>query len=146
MKKSHVEIIVGLFICAGIACMTYTSINLGNISFLNTDFYPLQASFTSVSGLKKDTNVEISGVQIGKVDSIYLEDYQAIVNLLIKNGIEIQDDAIASIKTKGILGDQYIEILPGASDIILESGEMILDTEPPFDLLSILKNFVVDGD
>ena len=146
MKKSSIEIIVGLFMCAGIACMAYTSIKLGNITFFNTDYYPLQASFTSVSGLKKDTKVEISGVQIGKVESIYLEDYQAIVNLLIKNGIEIQDDAIASIKTKGILGDQYIDILPGASDVILETDEMILDTEPPFDLLSILKKFVIDAE
>jgi len=145
MKKTNVEIIVGLFMCLGIACMAYTSIKLGNVSFFNTDHYPLQAVFTSVSGLKKDTKVEISGVQVGKVESIYLEDYQAIVNLHIKKGIEIQDDAIASIKTKGVLGDQYIEILPGSSDIILEPNDMIMDTEPPFDLLSILKTFVVDG-
>jgi phospholipid/cholesterol/gamma-HCH transport system substrate-binding protein len=142
MKKSHIEISVGLFIFVGLLCMGYTSIKLGNITFLNTDYYPLRASFTSVSGLKKDTHVEISGVQVGKVVSIYLKDYQAIVNLLIKNGVEIQDDAIASIRTKGILGDQYIDILPGASDVVLKPGDIILDTEPPFDLLSILKNFV----
>jgi len=144
MKKSTIEIIVGLFICVGLLCMGYISVKLGNVTFFNKDYYPLQASFTSVAGLRKDTHVEISGVQVGKVESIYLEDYQAIVNLLIKNGIEIQDDAIASIKTKGILGDQYIEILPGSSDEILNPGELIMDTEPPFDLLSILKNFVVD--
>lgn len=143
MKKSTVEVIVGLFICVGLLCMGYISIKLGNVTFFSKDYYSLQASFTSVAGLKKDTNVEISGVQIGKVNSIHLENYQAIVDLSIKNGVEIQDDAIASIRTKGILGDQYIDILPGASDIILTSGEMIIDTEPPFDLLSILKNFVV---
>ena len=146
MKKTNVEIIVGLFLCVGLLCMTYISVKLGNVNFFNNDYYPLQASFSSVAGLKKDTSVEISGVQVGRVKSIHLEDYQAIVNLLIRNGIEVQDDAIASIRTKGILGDQYIEILPGASDTVLESGEIIMDTEPPFDLLSILKNFVVDGD
>ena len=144
MKKSHIEISVGLFIFIGLLCMAYTSIKLGNVTLFNSDYYPLQASFTSVSGLKKDTNVEISGVQVGKVEGIYLKDYQAIVNILMKNGVEIQDDAIASIRTKGILGDQYIEILPGASDVILKPGGMIIDTEPPFDLLSILKNFVID--
>jgi len=146
MKKSSIEIIVGLFICVGLLSMGYISFKLGNVTLFKKDYYSLQASFTSVAGLKKDTNVEISGVQVGKVESIHLEDYQAIVNLLIKNNIEIQDDAIASIKTKGILGDQYIEILPGASDEILNPGELIMDTEPPFDLLSILKNFVVDGE
>ena len=146
MKKSTIEIIVGLFICIGLLSMGYISIKLGNVTLFNKDYYPLQATFTSVAGLRKDTNVEISGVQIGKVKSIHLEDYQAVVDLLIKNGIEIQDDAIASIKTKGILGDQYIEILPGASDEILNPGELIMDTEPPFDLLSILKKFVIDGE
>jgi len=144
MKKSTIEIIVGLFICVGLLSMGYISVKLGNVTLFKKDYYPLQASFTSVAGLKKDTHVEISGVQVGKVDSIYLENYQAVVNLSIKNGIEIQDDAIASIKTKGILGDQYIEILPGASDEILNPGELIMDTEPPFDLLSILKKFVVE--
>jgi len=144
MKKTNIEISVGLFIFVGLLCMAYTSIKLGNVTFFNTDYYPLQASFTSVSGLKKDTNIEISGVQVGKVKSIHLEDYQAVVDIMIKNGVEIQDDAIASIRTKGILGDQYIEILPGASDVILEPGDAIFDTEPPFDLISILKKFVVD--
>lgn len=144
MKKSTIEIIVGLFICVGLLTMGYISVQLGNVSFFNKEYYPLQASFTSVTGLRKDTNVEISGVQVGKVKSIHLENYQAIVSILIKNGVEIQDDAIASIRTKGILGDQYIEILPGASDEILNPGDLIMDTEPPFDLLSILKNFVVD--
>jgi phospholipid/cholesterol/gamma-HCH transport system substrate-binding protein len=145
MKKSTVEIIVGLFICAGLLCMSYISIKLGNVTLFNNDYYPLQASFTTVAGLRKDTNVEISGVQVGKVESIHLDNYQAIANILIKNGVKIQDDAIASIRTKGILGDQYIDILPGASDEILGPGDMIMDTEPPFDLLSILKNFVVDA-
>lgn len=144
MKKSTIEIIVGLFICVGLLCMGYISIKLGNVSLFNNDYYPLQATFTTVAGLKKDTHVEISGVQVGKVKSIHLENYQAIVSMLIKNGIEIQDDAIASIRTKGILGDQYIDILPGASDEILNAGDLIMDTEPPFDLLSILKNFVID--
>jgi len=144
MKKTNIEISVGLFIFIGLLCMGYTSIKLGNVTFFNKDYYPLQASFTSVSGLKKDTNIEIAGVQIGKVDGIHLKNYQAIVDISIKNGVEIQDDAIASIRTKGILGDQYIEILPGASDVTLKPGGMIMDTEPPFDLLSILKNFVVN--
>ena len=112
----------------------------------NNDYYPLKAAFTSASGLKKDTNIEISGVRVGKVKSIALENYQAIVTMLIKNGIEVQDDAIASIKTNGILGEKYIEILPGGSPDILDPGGIMLDTEPPFDLLSVIKNFAMDDD
>jgi len=143
MKKFDVEIIVGLFVCLGLLCMAYTSIKLGQVDFFDTGYYSVQASFSSVTGLKKDTNIEISGVKVGKVKNIELKNYEALVTMLIDKDIEIQDDAIASIHTKGILGEQYIEILPGGSDIILKPGEAIFDTEPPFDLLSALKNFVI---
>ena len=144
MKKWDIEIIVGLFMFLGILSMAYTSAKLGRVDFFNRDYYPVKASFTSVSGLKTDTDVVISGVPIGKVESIELEDYQAIVTMLIKKGIPVQDDAIASIKTNGILGEQYIQIAPGSSDVVLQPGETILDTEPPFDLLYIIKNMVID--
>ncbi|MFT7538079.1 MAG: phospholipid/cholesterol/gamma-HCH transport system substrate-binding protein [Lysobacterales bacterium] len=146
MKRNKVEIIVGLFIVIGIGCMAYISVNLGGVDLFNKNNYPLKATFTSVTGLKENTNVEIAGVIVGKVNDIILEDYQATVTMLIDNTIEVQDDAIASIRTKGILGENYIEILPGASDIVLGANESIFDTEPPFDLISIIKNFVVDGD
>jgi len=146
MKKRNTEIIVGLFICMGILCMAYTSIKLGKVELFDNDYYQIKASFTSATGLKEDTNVEISGVRVGKVTGIALENYQAIVTMLIKNGIEIQDDAIASIKTNGILGEKYIDILPGGSTDLIEAGGLILDTEPPFDLLSVIKNLVIDGD
>lgn len=144
MKKWDTEIIVGLFMCLGLLSMAYTSVKLGQVDFFHNNYYPLKASFTSASGLKTDTDVEMSGVNIGKVESIGLEDYQAIVTMLIQNDIKIQDDAIASIKTNGILGEKFIEISPGSSEIILKSGEMIIDTEPPFDLLYIIKNMVID--
>ena len=144
MKKIDTEIAVGIFIFIGLLAMAYTSINLGQVDFFRNDYYPLKATFTSVTGLKKDTDIEISGVKVGKVKDIRLDNYQAVVTMKIKKGIQIQDDAIASIRTKGILGEQYIEILPGGSDNILKPGDEIFDTEPPFDLLSVMKKFVVE--
>ena len=143
MKKLDIEIIVGLFICIGLLCMAYISVKLGQVNFVNSDYYLLKASFTSVTGLKEDTNIEISGVKVGKVKNIELENYNAVVTMLINKDVKIQDDAIASIRTKGILGEQYIAILPGGSDIVLGPDDTMLDTEPPFDLLSIIKNFVI---
>ena len=143
MKKIDIEIIVGIFIFLGLVCMAYVSIKLGQVEFLDTDYYPVKATFTSVTGLKRDTHIEISGVKVGKVKDIRLKDYQAVVTMLIKKDIKIQDDAIASIRTKGILGEQYIEILPGGSDIILEPGDTLFDTEPTFDLLSVIKKFTI---
>ncbi len=145
MKKTTVEIIVGIFILAGLGCMAYTSVKLGKVDFFHNDYYQLKASFTSVSGLKTDTYVQISGVTVGKVKDIQLDQYQAVITLLIKNGIQVQDDAIASVRTNGILGEKFIEIIPGGSDVILKPGESIFDTEPPFDLTTAIKNFAVSG-
>ncbi|MCA9409276.1 MAG: MCE family protein, partial [Candidatus Omnitrophica bacterium] len=67
MKKIDIEITVGFFIFIGILCMAYTSIKLGQVEFFKNNYYELKAKFTSVTGLKKDTPVEISGVKIGNV-------------------------------------------------------------------------------
>ncbi len=144
MKKNSIELIVGLFIIIGVICMGYISIKLGKVNLFSNDHYTITADFTSVSGLKKDTNVEIAGVTVGTIKDIRLKDYQAVVEMDIRKGIEIQDDAIASIRTKGLLGEQYIEILPGASDVVLADGDELFDTEPPFDLMLVIKNLAVD--
>lgn len=143
MKKTSIEIIVGIFVMLGLISMAYISINLGRVEFFKSDYYPIKAKFTSVTGLKTDTTVEISGVKIGKVEDIKLEDYQAVVTMLIKNNVKIQDDALASIRSKGILGEKYISIFPGVSGVFLESGDTLFDTEPSFDLLSIIKKFAL---
>lgn len=144
MKKIDTEIVVGIFIFIGLLAMAYTSINLGQVEFFKNDYYPLKARFTTVTGLKTNTAVEIAGVKIGKVENIRLDNYQAVVTIDIKKGIKIQDDAIAAIRTRGILGEQYIEILPGGSDNILKPGDEIFDTEPPFDFLSVVKKFMTE--
>ncbi len=144
MKKSNVEIMVGLFVCLGLICMVYLSIHLGKVEIFGVNDYSVQAFFTSASGLKEDSNVEIAGVRVGKVEKIELEDFQAVVTLSLKEDVKIQDDAIASIKTNGILGEKYIEITPGGSENTLKAGEAIFDTEPPFDLLSVIKNIVIE--
>jgi len=144
MKKFDIEVMVGLFIFVGLLFMAYISINLGRIDFFHTDYYPIKATFSSVKGLKVDTDIEIAGVKIGTVEDIQLKDYEALVTLLIHKSIKIQDDAIASIRTKGLLGEKYVEISPGGSDVIIEPGGDLFDTEPSFDLESILKKAILD--
>ncbi|MBP9854855.1 MAG: MCE family protein [Candidatus Omnitrophica bacterium] len=143
MKKGTLELMVGMFIVAGFLAMAYISIKLGQIEIFNRNYYSLNATFPTVNGLRKDTNIEIAGVPVGKVKEIQLKDNQAIVILDIKKEISIQDDAIAAIRTKGLLGDKYIEILPGGSNTILKAGDEIFNTEPPFDILLVIKNMAL---
>ena len=77
MKKFDAEIAVGIFVFIGIVCMGYISVNLGKINLWGDRYYQVKAVFSSVKGLKKNTVVEISGVEIGKVKDIKLVDYQA---------------------------------------------------------------------
>lgn len=142
MKKFDAEVAVGIFVFFGLLCLAYISVKLGKINLIGEHYYPVRAVFSTVKGLKKDTAVEISGVEVGKVDSIKLVDYEAEVTLKIKNSIELQEDAIASIRTKGLMGEKYVEISPGGSDKVIGPGGILLNTEPPIDLEKLIGNFV----
>lgn len=142
MKKYDVEIAVGIFVFFGILCLGFISVKLGKLDLIGSHYYPVKAVFSTVKGLRKDTVVEISGVEVGKVSNIKLIDYQAVVSMLIRDDVELQDDAIASIRTKGLMGEKYVEIMPGGSDKIIQPGDTLRETEPPIDLEKLIGNFV----
>lgn len=142
MRKIDTEVTVGIFVVIGLFCLGYISVNLGKVNLFGDKYYTVNTVFSSVKGLKKDTAVEIAGVNIGKVSDIRLENYEAVISLNIKQEIELQDDAIASIRTKGLLGEKYVEIMPGGSDIIIEPGGTLYETEPPIDLEKLIGNFI----
>lgn len=142
MKRIDVETAVGLFVLAGILCMAYLSIKLGKLEIVGGDHVPVTAVFSSAGGLKPGASVEIAGVEVGKVGAITLNDYQAHVLLEIRRGVKLQDDSIASIRTRGLIGDKYISISPGASDQIIKPGGKIRQTEAAVDLESLIGEFI----
>ncbi len=81
-------------------------------------------------------------MKVGQIKSIRLVDYQALVEFTVDEEIEIQEDAIASIKTKGLIGEKYIQITPGGSDKILQSGGKIRETESAIDIEEIIAKYV----
>ncbi|MFW5722669.1 MAG: outer membrane lipid asymmetry maintenance protein MlaD [Desulfohalobiaceae bacterium] len=143
MKKYTLETSVGVFVLIGLLCVGYLTIQLGRMELLGGNYYPLKARFTSVAGLTRGSAVEMAGVKVGKVESINLdrEDFVAIVTLQIENGIPVTDDAMASVKTRGLIGDKFIEISPGASDFELGPGEMIVDTVPALDIEGLVSRY-----
>ena len=85
----------------------------------------------------------IAGVEIGRVEKVELDShYEAQVVLMIKKEIVLQKDVIASIKTKGLIGEKYIEISPGASEETISQGGNIRDTEPALDIEGLIAKFV----
>lgn len=143
MRQSSVELGVGVFVLLGIICVGYLTFRLGEVEILGDKYYPLNARFTSVTGLKVGAQVEIAGVQVGQVDAIVLDrkDLVAMVRLKIKEGLNLSDDVIASVKSAGLLGDKYIQLSPGGSDRILKPGEMIIETEPALDIEALISKY-----
>ncbi len=143
MKRYSVETTVGIFLVIGLLCIGYMTVKLGNVSLLGDNTYSLFAKFTSVSGLRLDSPVEMLGIEIGRVEQLTMdqEDQIAVVELRIQKGVEVYDDAIASIKTAGLIGDKFIQIDPGGSGEILKPGGTIVDTQPAIDIGDLIGKY-----
>jgi phospholipid/cholesterol/gamma-HCH transport system substrate-binding protein len=142
MTRLNVETAVGLFVILGIACLAWLSIKLGKLEIVGGGYVPVHAEFASVSGLKPGVSVEIAGVDVGKVESITLRDYKADVLMKIREGIRLQEDTIASIRTRGLIGDKYVSLSPGASDRVIPPNGRIRDTESAVDMEQLIGEFI----
>ena len=142
MKRLTVETAVGLFVLLGIACLAWLSVKLGKLEIVGGDYVPVHAEFASVSGLKPGVSVEIAGVDVGKVESITLNDYKADVLLKIRKGVRLQEDTIASIRTRGLIGDKFVNLSPGASDRLIPPDGKIRETESAVDLEALIGEFI----
>jgi phospholipid/cholesterol/gamma-HCH transport system substrate-binding protein len=147
MKRFKLETAVGLFLVAGFICFAYLSVKLGDLNFFGDKTYPVVASFNSISGLKEGASVEIAGVQIGKVVRVFLdtESYKATIEMAVNNEVAIQEDAIASVRTAGIIGDKYIKISPGGSPVNIEPGGEIIETESAINIEELVSKYIFEN-
>ena len=143
MKKYTMETVVGIFVVVGLLCVGYMTVKLGKVSLFGDDYYSLYARFASVSGLRAGSPVEIDGLEVGRVGqmSIDQERQMAIVELKIKKGIRVYDDAGALIKTAGLIGDKFVKIDPGGSGDILKQGETITETTASVDIEDLMSKY-----
>jgi len=143
MKKYSMETIVGIFVAAGLLCVGYMAVKLGNVSLFGEDFLVVYARFSSVSGLKVGSPIEIFGIQVGSVQKIEMdpEKEMAIVQMGIKKGIKVYEDASAAIKTAGLIGDKFVKVDPGGSANLLKHGGVITETLSPFDLEDVIGRY-----
>jgi phospholipid/cholesterol/gamma-HCH transport system substrate-binding protein len=143
MKKYSVETVVGIFVLAGLMLISYMALTIGEVSFLGDGHYTLHARFTSVSGLREGSAVEVFGLEVGRVSgmSIDEESQMAVVDLKIRDDVKIYDDATASIRTSGLIGDRYVKIDPGGGGERLKPGSMIVDTTSPLDIEDLIGRY-----
>ena len=143
MKKYHHETVAGLFVLVGLICVGYLTVKLGNVHLWGSDSYPLYARFNSVSGLKIGNSIEMLGLEIGEIAGFTMDQEKSVVvaELRIRKPIKVYDDAIASIKTAGLIGDKYVGIDPGGAGELLKPGGMITQTESPPDLGELIGKY-----
>lgn len=139
---TRTEFIVGFFVLIGIICLGYLAVRLGKLEVMGSSGYTVLADFPSVAGLKIGDPVEIAGVKIGRVEAMGLADDRARVELRVQDGVQLQDDVIASVRARGLIGDKFILVTPGASDKIIPAGGKIRETDSPPDLQDLIGKFI----
>jgi phospholipid/cholesterol/gamma-HCH transport system substrate-binding protein len=142
MEKTRLEFIVGVFVLTGIVCLGYLSIKLGKLELIGGNVYEVIAQFNTASGLKAGSSVEIAGVEVGRVRAITLNEDRAAVILAVDNKVKLYTDTIASIKTRGIIGEKFLALSPGGGGDPLKPVDTIRDTESGLDLEELVSQYV----
>jgi phospholipid/cholesterol/gamma-HCH transport system substrate-binding protein len=141
MTRINTEVVVGFFLLLGLLALGYLAIKLGKMEVVGGSGYTVYATFPNVAGLRVGSPVEIAGVDVGWVEGIQLKNYQAVVAFRIKNGVQLPEDSIASVRTKGLIGEQFVRISPGGADKDIPPGGEIKETEPPVDIMELIANY-----
>ena len=143
MKKYAMETTVGIFVVLGLLCIGYMTVKLGHVSLLGDDAYSLFARFTAVSGLRAGSPVDMLGIEVGRVGRLTMDqkDQKVVVEMRIQKGVQVYDDAIASIKTEGLIGDMFLSIDPGGAGKLLGPGGTITETQPAVDIVDLIGKY-----
>lgn len=140
MTKLSAEAKVGFFVVMGMLILAYMSMKAGQFEYSRDKGYDLYADFDSAEGIVKGVPVEIAGVEVGRVKNIRLEAGKARVVLQIDPEVQVGDDSQAIIRSKGVLGDKYVEIVLGSSGAQpIQPGGQIAKTESPANIDTLLK-------
>ena len=141
-RTFSLELVVGIFAAAGVGAAAYLAVGLAGLELGTSNSYTIYAEFDNISGLKYGASVEIAGVPIGVVSDITLKDPAARIALKLNKSVKIKDDDIASIRTKGIIGDRYVKISRGASDTYIPAEGTLVETESVVDLEDVIGKVV----
>lgn len=126
MFKLNPEAKVGMFVLLGVIILVYMSLRVGGMQFGRGEGYDVSVKMPSAAGLDNDASVRIAGVEVGRVKDIVLEDNKAKVILRLYPGVKIGTDFVAVLKTKGLLGERFLELIPGSPNapLVEHGGEI----------------------
>jgi len=140
------EMTVGVFVFIGLLAVGWLAVIVGQVGGLGQSGYTLTADFDDVGGVRQGGDIMMAGVIVGRVDSVYLQDNDhASMILRINDGIQITEDAFASVRTKGIIGDRYIRITQGMEEDFLKPGNEIEETESAINIEDLISKYIFSG-
>ena len=144
MKKLNIQLVTGIFVLLGVAAFTYQAVTIGGVSFREQAGYTLTARFESTSGLRAGAIIEAAGVRVGTVSDIKFDpdNYKSIVSLHINDGVPVSEDATASVRTQGIIGEKYIKLSQGGFPEMLSEGMEISATESAISLEELVGQYI----
>lgn len=148
MKTEIAETVVGGIVLAGALAFGLYAAQLAGVGSGASGEYELTASFRSIEGVSVGTDVRLAGVKIGTVSDVNLnpETYRADTVLSLTEETQIPDDSAVTISSEGLLGGNFVEIVPGGSPFFLAAGDEIIDTQGAVSLISLLLRFVSGGE
>ena len=139
------QLIVGIFTLMGLAALAFLSMSLGRLELIPTPGYTLYANFDTITGLKTGDQVQIAGVKVGKVTAAVLADNRAHVTLRVNQGVEIDSEANAAVKSSGIIGDKFVSIALGAGEHALGDRGTIQHTQSALVLEDLIGQLINSG-
>ena len=145
MERTTLDLWVGMFVVAGIAALVMLAMKVGNLSTYNvSESYEVHAYFSNIGGLKPKASVKSAGVLVGRVTEITLdtERYEAKVVMSLDKRYQFPKDTFANILTAGLLGEQYIGLMPGGDEEMLQNGEQLKKTQSAVVLEDLIGKFL----
>lgn len=145
MRKSAIDVWVGIFVAIGLLAALFLALKVGNmnaVSFQPT--YTITARFDNIGGLKPRAPVKSAGVVVGRITDIRFDDttYQATVTMTLERSYQFPKDSSAKILTSGLLGEQYLGLEAGGSDQMLAQGGLITQTQSAVVLENLISQFL----
>jgi phospholipid/cholesterol/gamma-HCH transport system substrate-binding protein len=145
MERTTLDLWVGLFVVAGIAALVMLAMKVGNLGTYNmSESYQVHAYFANIGGLKPKASIKSAGVLVGRVTDITLDTqrYEANVVMSLDKRYQFPKDTFANILTSGLLGEQYIGLVPGGDSEMLHNGEQIKQTQSAVVLEDLIGKFI----
>jgi phospholipid/cholesterol/gamma-HCH transport system substrate-binding protein len=142
VAHTRLDLAVGAFVLAGLAALVFLALKIGAGGLVGTDTTTVRARFNNLGGLAPGASVLVSGVAVGKVEHVELDNrFAAIVTLRVRGDLELPADTMAAIRSSGLIGDKHVALLPGGDEAALKPGDLIIDTESAVDLESLISRF-----